>query len=127
AILGQHYGKDWDKIASILEVVQRNGIKLQDLIEEILVLSKLEAQSLELEESLVEFFPFIRRLFLAFEAQAHLQGIKLRLNYELEQGLNVWLDESKLESKLLTIFSNLRWTSPRFHLLRYGRPKRPCG
>ena len=42
AILERYYGTDWKKVDEVLEVVKRNGNQLEKLIEEILLLSKLE-------------------------------------------------------------------------------------
>ncbi|MCB0375724.1 MAG: hypothetical protein KDD04_07380, partial [Sinomicrobium sp.] len=53
-----------------LTVMQRNGKKLLQLIEEILDLSKLDARKLELRESPVAFYTFIKRLFVTFESHA---------------------------------------------------------
>jgi signal transduction histidine kinase/DNA-binding response OmpR family regulator/ligand-binding sensor domain-containing protein len=113
AILEQHYGDDLEQRNHILKIIQRNGFKLQNLIEEILELSKLEAQTIELEEKEFVFLPFIRRLFLAFEAQAHLQQIKFHLNYELDQQLCVLLDENKFEKIINNLLSNALKYTPR--------------
>ena len=63
--------EDTKKIAGPLGVMQRNGKQLLCLIEEILDLSKLEAHKLEIKESPVTLYPFIKRLFAAFESPRH--------------------------------------------------------
>jgi signal transduction histidine kinase/DNA-binding response OmpR family regulator/sugar lactone lactonase YvrE len=113
AILEQHYGDNLEERNRVLKMVQRNGFKLQSLVEEILVLSKLEAQTIELEEKELEFLPFIRRLFLAFEAQAELQEIDFIFDYKSTEKLYVLLDDNKFEKILNNLLSNALKYTPR--------------
>ena len=113
AIIDEHYGKDWKKVINILEIAKRNGGKLQNLIEEILVLSKLEAKNVAIELQEVNFLTFVRRLFLAFEAQAHLQEIHLELKSSVKEEIWVLLDDNKFEKILNNLLSNALKYTPR--------------
>lgn len=113
AILEKHYGEKFEDIESILKLVKRNGIQLQHLIEEILILSKLEAQSVELDEKALCLYPLLKRLFFAFEAQADLQEIDWSFNCEIKKGVYVLLDANKFEKILNNLLSNALKYTPR--------------
>jgi signal transduction histidine kinase/DNA-binding response OmpR family regulator/ligand-binding sensor domain-containing protein len=113
AILNKHYGEEFEDIEDILELVKRNGIQLQHLIEEILILSKLEAQSVELDEKELCLLPFLKRIFFAFEAQANLQGLDWSFNGTIEEELYVLLDANKFEKILNNLLSNALKHTPR--------------
>jgi signal transduction histidine kinase/ligand-binding sensor domain-containing protein/DNA-binding response OmpR family regulator len=112
AILEKHYGEKLEDIEPILKLVKRNGIQLQDLIEEILILSKLEGKSVGLDEKEVCLLPLLKRLFFAFEAHAHLQGIEWSFSSRIEEEMYVLLDVNKFEKILNNILSNaLKYTA----------------
>jgi len=113
AILDKHYGSQFEDIEAILELVKRNGFQLQHLIEEILILSKLESKTVELEEKELCLVPFLKRLFFAFEAQAHLQEINWSFNNTIEESVYALLDEKKLEKILNNLLSNALKHTPR--------------
>ena len=89
-----------------LRIMQRNGKQLLRLIEEILDLSKLEAHKLEVKESTVDFYSFIKRLFSAFESHASQRGMEYRLHYELAEELQLLLDSDKAEKIVNNLLSN---------------------
>lgn len=103
AILEEHYGKDWNKISEVLQVVQNNGNKLQHLIEEILLLSKLDNHKLQTKAVAVSFLPYLQQHILLFRAQANLQDIDLEFDYQLDNATQLLLDTHKFE----IIFNNL--------------------
>lgn len=112
AILERYYGTDWQKVDQALEVVKRNGNQLEKLIEEILLLSKLEANNIVPELKNVLFFPFVQALFKAFEAEAELKDITYQLDYQLDKDLFLLLDENKLEKIINNLLSNaFKYTS----------------
>lgn len=113
AILEKHYGERFEDIESVLKLVKRNGIQLQHLIEEILILSKLEAQSISLDEKEFALLPFLRRVFFAFEAQAQLQEIDWKLNTSIEETVWILLDANKLEKIINNLLSNALKHTPR--------------
>lgn len=112
AILERYYGTDWNKIDQVLEVVKRNGDQLEKLIEEILLLSKLEAGNILPELKRTHLFTFLQGLFTAFEVEAELKGLVYELNYDLDKGLYLLLDENKLEKIINNLLSNaFKYTS----------------
>lgn len=113
AILDKHYGVEFEGIESILKLVKRNGIQLEHLIEEILILSKLEAKSIGLEEKELCLLPFFKRIFFAFEAQANLQGLDWSFEGAIEDDVYVLLDDNKFEKILNNLLSNALKHTPR--------------
>lgn len=106
AILNRHYGTNWQKVDQVLEVVKRNSKQLEKLIEEILLLSKLEGNKIRPKLKNVLLFPFIQTLFNAFEVEAELKGINYTLDYQLDKTLFLLLDENKLEKIINNLLSN---------------------
>ncbi len=69
--------KEWDKqhIQEQLMTIQRNGKSLLDLVEEILDLSKLEADKLDLKEEATPVSQFFEHIFSVFEPQLQNQQL----------------------------------------------------
>lgn len=113
AILEEHYGQDWNKISQVLVVVQRNGKRLQELIEEILLLSKLDEKEITLFLEPIHLLAYLEQLLLSFEAQAHLKNITLSFEYQLANTLHLELDTSQLDKIIINLLSNaLKHTPP---------------
>ena len=94
-----------------LQLMHRNGQKLQELVEEILDLSKLEAQQLGVSEGPVSFYHLVRRIFSTFESYARYHGIILQLDYQANAHLQIQTDAQKLEKILNNLLSNaLKYT-----------------
>ena len=98
----------WEKehIKKQLVVMQRNGKSLMQLIEEILDLSKLEANKLDLQEESTPLVQFFEYLFHVFEPQFQSQGLDYELILDLDQDLNILLDRKKMEKVLNNFLSN---------------------
>lgn len=112
AILEKHYGEKFEEIEPILKIVKRNGIQLQELIEEILILSKLEDKTVGLEEKEVDLLSLLNRLFFAFEAYANLQGVDWCFSSNIKKETYVLLDVNKFEKILNNLLSNaLKFTA----------------
>ncbi|MCP4438376.1 MAG: response regulator [Aureispira sp.] len=100
---------DWEKedIKQQLLTMQRNGKSLMQLIEEILDLSKLEANKLELNEEATPVKQFFEHIFIVFEPQFQSQGLDYELIFNLEHpDLTVLIDRKKLEKILNNFLSN---------------------
>lgn len=106
AIQREQYGRNFEKIREVLAVVADNGERLQVLINEILSLSKLEAQGLQLEQQALQPSQLLRKLFQQFEPQAALQGIAFSLHDELPEDLVLSVDIKKLEKIIHNLLSN---------------------
>ncbi len=100
--------KEWEKenVQRQLLVMQRNGKSLMDLIEEILDLSKLEANKLELKEEATSVVQFFEHLFFVFEPQFQSQQINYELKLEVKEDLNIMLDRKKMEKVMNNFLSN---------------------
>ncbi len=100
--------KEWEKenVQHQLLVMQRNGKSLMQLIEEILDLSKLEANKLELQEEGTPLVQFFEYLFHVFEPQFQSQTLDHELVLDIKEDLNVLLDRKKVEKVLNNFLSN---------------------
>ncbi len=100
--------QEWEKehIQKQLQVMQRNGKSLMQLIEEILDLSKLEANKLELQEEGTPLAQFFEYLFFVFEPQFRSQNLDYELNLDIREDLNVMIDRKKLEKVFNNFLSN---------------------
>lgn len=96
-----------------LKTMGKNGKNLLLLIEEILDLSKLDADKLEVHEEEVNLLLFLRRIFTAFDAQAEYLGIHNNLVYQLDKNLQVLLDANKVEKIINNLLSNALKFTPR--------------
>ena len=107
-------GKSTDSKENVkpLMVMQRNGKKLLQLIEEILDLSKFDARKLELQESPVTFYTFVKRLFVTFESHAVSLNISYRLYYGPDKKMQLLLDKNKAEKIITNFLSNAFKYSP---------------
>ena len=99
---------EWKKehIQRQLLVMQRNGKSLMELIEEILDLSKLEANKLELQEEGTPVVQFFEYLFFVFEPQFQSQDLNYELKLDVREDLHALLDRKKLEKVLNNFLSN---------------------
>jgi signal transduction histidine kinase/DNA-binding response OmpR family regulator len=89
-----------------LKLMQQNGQDLLRLTNEILDLSKLEANKLTLNEVPVTLYPYLKRVVSMFETYAQKKGINLSFEYRAEAQLQVNLDESKFEKIVNNLLSN---------------------
>lgn len=100
-------GKSSDtELLDTLDLVKRNSQQLQDLVDDILNLSKLESNQIELNEEPTELKPFLSRVFSNFESLTMHMQIQYHIN--LERLENIWtlLDVGKVEKVLNNLLSN---------------------
>ncbi|MCP4441055.1 MAG: response regulator [Aureispira sp.] len=111
-ITKKDYEENIQKIKKIVQTTQRNGQQLQQLIEEILELSKLEANKMDLKTEPTLLYPFLKQLCSPFETQAEILKISFELFYQLDPDLCVVLDRTKFEKIVNNLLSNaLKYTS----------------
>lgn len=95
------------KNLNLLTKAKRNTANLLRLVNEILDLTKMEANKLTLDENKVAFYPFLRRIVSNFQSFADIENIKFIFIYKnLDKSLQLNLDEHKLEKVLNNILSN---------------------
>jgi DNA-binding response OmpR family regulator len=95
-----------------LQLMQRNGQQLARLVNEILDLSKLEAGKMTLQETPLDFKPFLQEVFDSFAAQAQFQGIRYYCTFDFEDHSWILLDRAKAGQILGNLLANaLKFTS----------------
>ena len=92
--------------SEMLAGVQNNAQRLLKLVNQILDLSKLEADKLALQEEAICLVPFIKKIKSRFGSQATLQGIELALTLNIPDNISLFTDEEKLNQILSNLLSN---------------------
>ena len=95
-----------NKTYTNLLIAKRNGERLHKMIDEILDLTKLEANKLELKPSPVEWYPFLQIVLHQFESLAGARQIQLKFEYDLSENLTIEIDKRKTEIILYNLLSN---------------------
>lgn len=104
ALQGMH-GALHKPMQNSLEVMHRNTHRLQQLIDQLLDLSKLEAGKLTLRASPGDLIAFTRRLLSSFDSLAAQHTITLSLTSDTEY-LALYFDADKLEKIITNLLSN---------------------
>lgn len=91
---------------TLLAKAKQNTQNLLALVNEILDLTKLEANKLELDESEVVFYTFLRRIISNFQSIADAKSIRFVFDYQLHEELQLELDKNKVEKILNNLLSN---------------------
>jgi signal transduction histidine kinase/DNA-binding response OmpR family regulator len=99
---GQLDNKNWTRITRALQ----SSKKLNELVSQIMDLTKFEANKLQLNETTEVFYLLIRRTIAAFESYTQQKGIKLSLYYEPIKDLQIEIDKEKFERILTNFLSN---------------------
>ncbi|MCP4441325.1 MAG: response regulator [Aureispira sp.] len=89
-----------------LRTMERNGKNLLRLIEEMLDLSKLEANKLELHEEVTFIQIFLTTIYDSFKPQADYQNIHFTFENLIEEDLGMMLDRNKTEKIINNLLSN---------------------
>ena len=89
-----------------LKVVERNAQQLKGLVNDILDLSKLESNKLELQEAEVALIPFLRRTANNFDSLTQHLGIHYQMTSGIPKDIHVLLDQEKVEKILNNLLSN---------------------
>lgn len=108
--------KAWDErnIRHQLAIMQRSGKNLLQLIEEILDLSKLDANKLELVEEPIHVEQFFEHLFAVFKPQLQAQQLDYDLIISLKQEqLYCLIDKQKIRKVVNNFLSNALKYTPR--------------
>lgn len=95
-----------EKNEKLLLRAKRNGESLLQMIKEILDLSKLEANKLEVNRKPTQLSSFLRFLMANFESQAQHQGIDFQFEFSSEHDLTLLLDQQKVEQIVNNLLSN---------------------
>ncbi len=94
------------------DIMYRNGRRLQDLINQLLDLSKLENSKMQMNELPGDIYKYIRQVAGSLESWAD----RKKINYELtipKAQLWVYFDRDKLEKIVVNLLSNaIKFTNP---------------
>lgn len=90
----------------LLQAAQRNSLHLQNLVNEILDLSKLRATGLDLKQEPTMLHDFLTETLANFQSLAEIRGIALQLDYGPESSWTLALDRKKLLKILGNLLSN---------------------
>lgn len=89
-----------------LKIALQNSQKLQTLVDEILLLSKLEAHKLTLQYSAIRLLPFLEQIYASFETKALTQGNIYEFETDEHIDICISIDWKKLERILYNLLSN---------------------
>lgn len=90
---------------ALLKTGLRNTRKLQQLINQILELSKLDNDSVALKVGKFNFVQFVKRTVLSFESLANQKNVRLNFVSQQEE-MELWFDDEKMEIILQNLLSN---------------------
>jgi signal transduction histidine kinase/DNA-binding response OmpR family regulator len=97
-----------------LAVVHRNGLRLMNLVEELLDLSKIEAKKIDLNEKPLNLYVFLNSCISNFETFSEQKGIQIEFEFGIEKDATFLLDEKKLEKIITNLLSNaIKHTPPK--------------
>ncbi len=92
--------------ADRLKRIRRNAQKIQQIVDEVHELTKLETGIVALDEHPVALAPFLERIFGDFEGEAWQKQVVFRLEHSLPETGMVRLDARKFEKILNNIIQN---------------------
>ncbi len=98
---------------TMLQAAQRNSLHLQQLVNEILDLSKLRATGLDLHEQPTVLFDFLEETLSNFRPLAEARAIALQLDYRPEPSRTLALDRQKLLKIISNLLSNALKYAPK--------------
>jgi signal transduction histidine kinase/CheY-like chemotaxis protein len=104
-LLAQGYEPERQRHQEYLHIIQSSGKHLLDLINDILDLSKIEANQLEVQWEIVEVSTLCRNVLALVKEKAANKGLKLRLEIENDV-TNLVVDPLRLKQMLLNLLFN---------------------
>ncbi|MFK7798468.1 MAG: ATP-binding protein [Aureispira sp.] len=102
-----------EQAQALLSLIRRHGLKLNQLVEEILSLSKLEANQLALEQQPQKLAVVLKSFWSNFEEQAELEEVNWGIDQEIPDDLVVLMDVNKLEKIINNLLSNALKHTPK--------------
>ncbi|MEY3368656.1 MAG: hypothetical protein RI973_1811 [Bacteroidota bacterium] len=101
-----------EKELRLLKLLQGNTRHLLNLVNEILDLSKLENDKLEVVNTTVRLYDFLQPLVAQFSAYGEGEKIRLEFHYAADRELTIRMDEGKVDKILHNLLSNAFKFSP---------------
>ncbi|MEN0050546.1 MAG: ATP-binding protein, partial [Bacteroidota bacterium] len=87
-------------------LMQQNSQKLLKRINELLDLSRLNANKMEVHTTPTYLYPFLKNIIISIDSIANAKDIQIQFNYHLSEGLQILLDTDKMEKILYNYLSN---------------------
>jgi signal transduction histidine kinase/DNA-binding response OmpR family regulator/ligand-binding sensor domain-containing protein len=91
---------------TLMKLIQQNTITLLKHVNELLDLSALDADKMELKNEPLKLYAFAKRVINSFEGAAHLKEVSVQLKFDLSPNIQILADEDKLEKILYNYLSN---------------------
>ncbi len=102
-----------DRNNTFLNIAKQSGQKLLNLVNEILDLTKIESGKLELNLKAANLHTLTQRIVTSFESYSESKQLKLALDYQAPQSLQIEVDIKKYEAILNNLLSNaFKFTHP---------------
>ncbi len=95
-----------DQTMRTLTAIAQNGEQLKNLVEEILDLSRYDANKLEVNKKSVHFLAEVRKWATGFDLEAQHRGIDFQLFYQLPIDAQLIVDDKKLKKVVTNLLSN---------------------
>ena len=100
-----------------LKVIRRNSLRLQNLVDQLLDLSKLDSGKMKLATARGQVVPFLRAITHSFESLAEYRHIHFHTSFP-EEPEEAWFDRDKLEKILVNLVSNAFKFTPEHGAIR---------
>lgn len=100
-----------------LQLIQRNSLQLEYLVEEVLDFSEVENRKLTIQEERTQLVPFIENIIKDFQQYAKWQEIDLMARCQIEKRLAVDLDRIKFKKVINNLCSNALKFTPKGGLI----------
>jgi signal transduction histidine kinase/DNA-binding NarL/FixJ family response regulator len=91
---------------TLLSTAEQSSKKLLNLVNEILDLTKLDSDKIQLEETKVVFYTYLRRIVSNFQSIADRKAIEIIFEYQAPKALQLKIDENKFEKIINNLLSN---------------------
>ena len=102
----------------LLGFLERNTVHLKELVNEILELSKLENNKLEVITEPTELLPYLQQHLTQFYSIGNSEQVIISSNLQIAPGVSVMLDQKKFEKIINNYLSNaLKFTPPNGQVL----------
>ncbi|MEM1319564.1 MAG: ATP-binding protein, partial [Bacteroidota bacterium] len=96
-----------------IQLMRQNGEKLLKRINELLDLSRLDANKIEVQATPTYLYPFLRNIIASIDSAANAKEIQLLFEYHLNEELQVLLDIDKFEKIFFNYLSNALKFTPK--------------